>query len=256
MKVGREEMIGMLAAVESWVARDHKAEWQQWVDRCEYIGRQVSKVSGVSAIVVREPGASLSNRSPRVTIRWESARLGLTGARASNLLDKGDPRIALGGGGAGRPGPGSEELPGDTGISVVSAMMSPGDEKVVAQRIVEVLSAKHTLEPPATQLPPAANLSGRWNVEITYAAGTATHTLHLQQNGNRLEGIHQGNFLTRDITGTITGDAVSLASVVTERHGDSLVYRFSGTVSGETLSGALDLGEYLSATWVGRRPGA
>ena len=35
MKVGREEMIGMLVAVESWVKRDHEAEWKQWVARCE-----------------------------------------------------------------------------------------------------------------------------------------------------------------------------------------------------------------------------
>ena len=70
-------------------------------------------------------------------------------------------------------------------------------------------------------------------MDIRYAAGTATHMLHLQQDGNRLEGIHHGDFLTRDISGTISGDRVTLASVVTERHGDALTYRFTGTVTGE-----------------------
>ena len=112
MKVGREEMIGMLVAVESWVKRDHKAEWAKWVARCDYIAERVTKIPGVTAEVVREPGASLSNRSPRVSIRWDSTQLGLTGAEASDLLDKGDPRIALGGGGGGRgDGP---PMPGDT----------------------------------------------------------------------------------------------------------------------------------------------
>jgi uncharacterized pyridoxal phosphate-dependent enzyme len=257
MKVGREEMIGMLAAVESWVKRDHQAEWKQWVDRCDYIAQRVSKIAGVTATVQREPGASLSNRSPRVSIRWDSKQFGLTGADASDLLDKGEPRIALGGGGGGGGGGrGGQAAPtaGDTGISITSAMMSPGDEKIVAQRIVEVLSAKHTLKPTEPDAPPAANVSGRWLVEIRYAAGTTTHTLHLQQNGNRLEGIHQGDFLTRDVAGAIRGDAVTLASSVTERHGDSLNYRFSGTVSGETIGGSLDMGEYLSATWTARRP--
>ena len=101
MKVGREEMIGMLVAVESWVKRDHKAEWQQWVDRCEYIAQRAAKIPGVTAVVQREPGASLSNRSPRVTIRWDAKQLGLTGADASELLDQGEPRIALGGAGGG-----------------------------------------------------------------------------------------------------------------------------------------------------------
>src|SRR5688572_347447 len=115
MKVGREEMIGMLVAVESWVKRDHQAEWQTWIDRCEHIAGRVSKIPGVSATVQREPGASLSNRSPRVTIRWTSTELGLTGADASDLLDKGTPRIALagaGGGGGGGRGGQQQQLPG------------------------------------------------------------------------------------------------------------------------------------------------
>ena len=73
-------------------------------------------------------------------------------------------------------------------------------------------------------------------------------------NGNRLDGLHQGNFLSRDIAGAINGDAVTLASTVTERHGDSLNYRFAGKVTGETMTGTLDMGEYLAATWTARRP--
>ena len=242
MKVGREEMIGMLVAVESWVKRDHQAEWAEWVARCDYIAERASKVAGISAQVQREPGASLSNRSPRVTLRWDSQQLGITGADVSDLLENGEPRIALGGGGGG--GGGGRDLPGDSGISITSAMMQPGDEKVVAQRIVEVLSARHTLKPVEAPATPASNLSGGWDVEIKYAASGATHRLHLQQNGNRLDGIHQGNFLTRDVTGTISGDTVTLSSNVAERHGDSLNYRFRGKVSGDTLSGDLDLGEY------------
>ena len=159
MKVGREEMIGMLVAVESWVKRDHAAEWKEWVARCEYIGDRVAKIPGVTAIVQREPGTSLSNRSPRVSIRWDSKQLGLTGAEASDLLDKGDPRIALGGGGSGGRGDGPP-MPGDTGISITSAMMAPGDEKLVAARIVEILSAKRTLTPPEPEVAPSANLFG------------------------------------------------------------------------------------------------
>ena len=75
------------------------------------------------------------------------------------------------------------------------------------------------------------------------------------QTGNRLEGLHQGNFLTRDIAGTINGDTVTLASVVTERHGDALTYRFNGKVASGTIAGTLDMGEYLAATWTARKRG-
>jgi hypothetical protein len=43
------------------------------------------------------------------------------------------------------------------------------------------------------------------------------------------------------------------SSNVAERHGDSLNYRFRGKVSGDTMSGDLDLGEYRTATWTARR---
>jgi L-seryl-tRNA(Ser) seleniumtransferase len=115
------------------------------------------------------------------------------------------------------------------------------------------LAGKHVLKREEPPSPPQANVSGRWDVDIRYAAGAATHTIHLQQDGNRLDGIHRGDFQTRDISGAISGDRVTLASIVTERHGDSLVYRFTGTVSGGSMTGSLDLGEYLAATWTARR---
>ena len=252
MKVGREEMVGMLVAVESWVRRDHAAEWKQWVARCEHIAERLSKIPGVTATVQREPHDSLSNRSPQVAVRWDSSKLGLTGPAVAEILYTGEPRITVGGGGT----PSAQTASGDTGISIVVSMMAPGDEKIVAQRAFQVLSATHTLEPAQPPAPPVTNVAGRWDVEILYTASRATHTVHLQQNGNRLDGIHQGNFLTRDISGNINGDTVSLSSNITDRHGDALIYRFGGRVTGETMSGSLELGEYLAATWTARRPAA
>jgi len=51
------------------------------------------------------------------------------------------------------------------------------------------------------------------------------------------------------------GARVTLASIVTERTGDALSYRFTGELSGHTMSGTLDLGEYRSATWRATRTG-
>jgi L-seryl-tRNA(Ser) seleniumtransferase len=265
MKVGREEMIGALVAVENWVKRDHDAEWKQWVARCDYIADHASKIPGVTASVRREPGASLSNRSPRVDVLWDSEKIGITGPDVADILYNTEPRIALGGSrGPTQPRDAAGGGVHDSSLSIVASMMAPGDEKIVAQRIHQVLSAKHTRKPAAAPVAPVTNVSGRWEIDIQYAASKTTHTVHLQQSGNRVDGIHQGNFLTRDISGTISGDSISLASIVTERHGDALSYRFTGKItsrpssgdpsSGETISGALDLGEYLTATWTARRP--
>jgi L-seryl-tRNA(Ser) seleniumtransferase len=254
MKVGREEMIAMLVAVESWVKSDHDAIWKQWVARCQHIADRVSTIPGVTAVVRSQPGASRSNRSPNVAVRWDSKQVGLTGQDLTRILDTTEPRILLGGGGGGGGGQqGQPPLPGDTGVSMVPSTMAPGDERVVANRLYEILTAKHTLKPADVPAPPAADLSGVWDVEITYAASTTSHTLQLFQNGARVTGVHQGNFQSRDINGTVNGTGVALASVVTERHGDSLNYRFSGTAAGDTMSGTLDLGEYLAATWTAKR---
>jgi L-seryl-tRNA(Ser) seleniumtransferase len=242
----------MLVAVESWVKRDHDAEWKEWVGRCEQVATRLASIPGVKT-AVRGPEEGLSNRSPSLSVRWDSSKLGITGTEVADILYTTEPRIALNGSRAGSPAPDGS---GDTGITIVAAMMLPGDEKVVGQRVADVLSAKHSPKPAEEPAPPAANIAGRWDVEIQYAASSTIHRVYLQQNGNRLEGAHQGNFLNRDIAGTINGDAVALASNVAERHGDALTYRFSGKVAGDTMSGTLDLGEYRAATWIARRPAA
>jgi seryl-tRNA(Sec) selenium transferase len=67
-KVGREETMGMVAAVEAWVKRDHKAEWAKWLSYLDTISRSVTRVAGVTA-EVREP-KGLSNRSPALRSSW------------------------------------------------------------------------------------------------------------------------------------------------------------------------------------------
>ena len=82
---------------------------------------------------------------------------------------------------------------------------------------------------------------------------TSAHTLHLTQKGNDLGGFHQGEFMTREITGTIDGDSVRIRSAYGEQHGDSVNLTFVGKVNGDQMSGPLDMGEYLAATWTATR---
>src|SRR5882724_6257192 len=82
VKVGKEEIMGMLAAVEMWVKRDHKAEWKEWENRLDHIATAVKKVNGVTTNV-RQPNEGLSNRTPSLQISWDSAKLGITGTEVS-----------------------------------------------------------------------------------------------------------------------------------------------------------------------------
>src|SRR5690606_26026510 len=139
MKVGREEIVGMVVAVEQWVATRFEVEWQEWVRRAEVIAARVSTIPGVTATVAGDMPAQRSNRSPRVTIRWNTAERGRTGGRARGLPRAGGPRLA-GAGGARRAGAG-----GATGIPLRTPMRAPGDEQVVPDGVQAVLWPRHTL---------------------------------------------------------------------------------------------------------------
>jgi len=245
-KVGREETLGMLAAVEAWVKRDHDAEWKKWLSYLDTIHRRVSQVEGISA-AVREPNG-LSNKSPSLVISWDPAKLHVTGEEIAEEVARSKPRIALGAGGGFRRG--SPPETNNTSINITAWMMQPGDDKVVADRLFEVLSKKRSAKAaPAT---PAANLSGRWDVEVAFFSSKSRHTLTLEQDGNRLRGSHKGDFSTRDVFGMIDGDQVKLQSN-DSRPGDSITFTFAGSLSGDTISGPVYMGEYLNAKFTAKR---
>jgi D-glucosaminate-6-phosphate ammonia-lyase len=244
-KVGREETLGMLAAVEAWMTRDHAAEWKTWLGWLETVAKRVSTIPGVTT-TVREPNG-LSNRTPSLSISWDPAKLHITGPELADQLARTKPRIAVGAGG-GRPTAGAE---GMTSISVTAWMMQPGDDKVVADRIHGVLTA--TRPPRVTEMrAPSATVAGRWDVDIAFSSSQSRHSLMVEQDGNWLQGAHQGDFSVRDLTGMVEGSDVVIRSVE-RRPGSSVTFTFSGTVSGDTMSGQIHMGEYLTATFKATR---
>ena len=252
MKIGKEEIVGLVAAVEMWIQRDHKKEDEMWTGWMQTIADRVTKIDGVTA-AVREP-RGINNHSPGLSITWDPARLGITGEEVSNILWTTEPRIALnaggGGGGGGRGGRGASN---QTGISITAYMMMPEDVKTVADRVHQILSAKRPEWKPETPATPAGDLTGRWDVQIQFAAGTSEHVLYVKQQGNQLAGTHQGDFTARDFNGVISGDNVRISSNIGEVHGAALSYRFTGKLAGDSMAGDLDMGEYLGAKWTARR---
>jgi D-glucosaminate-6-phosphate ammonia-lyase len=250
-KVGREETLGLLAAVEAWVKRDHDAEWKKWLSYLDTISRRVSAIDGIETSV-REP-MGLSNHSPALIVSWDPAKLHVTGEEVAEELARTKPRIALAGGeGGGRNR--REPDNGKTSISITAWMMQPGDDKIVADRIHEVLSIKRSPRPePAA---PETNLSGRWDVNVEFFSSKSQHVLFLQQDGGRVNGSHKSDFSVRDVQGTIEGGQIKLRSNTAERgSGDSIPYIFAGTGSGDAFSGTLYMGEYLNAKFTAtRRP--
>jgi L-seryl-tRNA(Ser) seleniumtransferase len=122
LKCGKEEIIGMLTAVEVWLARDHRAEWDQWQSWLDHIAAEVTRIEGVATEILLPE--DLSNHSPRLKIRWQTN--GLSGLDLERDLLNGNPRIVL-----------SEASPDS--ITIMPYMMSAGEERIVADCVTQRL---------------------------------------------------------------------------------------------------------------------
>jgi L-seryl-tRNA(Ser) seleniumtransferase len=121
MKVNKEELIGMMVAVEQYVKRDHAAEWKEWEKRIKIVADTVTPLTSVSTeTFVPE----ISNSVPHLRIKWDLSKI--SAAEATKRLREGDPSIEL--------RPGAKDC-----IEVAVWMLQAGEAQIVAKRIREVL---------------------------------------------------------------------------------------------------------------------
>ena len=238
-KLDRDEILGMVAAVEDWLERDHEGEWKRWLSWLEVISKKVTQINGISTKVI-EP-VNLNNKYPVLHIIWDPEKFYVTGYEIAEEVGRNKPRIALGN---------RDEPDGTTSIQITPGHMQAGEEKIVADRLFEVLSKKRSPKPEMKT--PATNLSGRWDVEVHYALSTSQHSFMIEQDGNWIQGTHKGDMDTKNMVGTIDGDEVKIKSTI-PIVGNIIIYLFSGKVSGDTISGDIHMGEYLTAKFTAKR---
>ena len=122
-KVGKEEIIGMVKALELYLKEDHDALAKEWQDRLEGISKELTKIPGVSTSFFTP---DIANHVPHMQIMWDS-RISVTPQQVSKLLRNSKPAIVIGGG-EGRPG-----------LVMCSFMLQPGEDKVVAEQLSRIL---------------------------------------------------------------------------------------------------------------------
>ncbi len=122
MKVNKEEILGMLVALELYLNRDHEAEWKLWESQIQMIHDAAASVKGVTAeIHVPE----VANHVPSLNITWDQSIVKLTGGEARTKLSQGHPSI--------------QTVGGKDSLGITTWMMQPGQERIVARRVQEVL---------------------------------------------------------------------------------------------------------------------
>lgn len=121
MKVGKEELCGLLAAVERYLKVDHAAEWKLLEDRVASIR---SDLKGIDGVRTDRHVPEIANELPHATVEWDESR-GLTSKQVLDKLEAGDPPIRV-------QNPARGKL-------LISVWMMRGDEhKIVGRRLREI----------------------------------------------------------------------------------------------------------------------
>ena len=124
-KVNKEELLGMMIAVESYLKRDHKAEWAEWEKRGKAIA---DSIAGIKTIKTNTWIGEIANHVPHLQIRWDQSAVKISYADAMKKMRDGEPSIEL------TPGP-------SDCLTIGVWTLQRGEEQIVARRLREVLKA-------------------------------------------------------------------------------------------------------------------
>jgi L-seryl-tRNA(Ser) seleniumtransferase len=122
-KVGKEEMLGLLAAVEEYVQRDHEADIRLWRGFMESIAKDLRGIGTVTAEVY-VPGAG-GHPVPYLRVQWDPNRLRLKYSDCAQQLRDGEPAIEINA--------------ADDGLTLASYNLYPGEERIVGYRLRGIL---------------------------------------------------------------------------------------------------------------------
>lgn len=124
MKVNKEEVLGMLAALELYLSKDHQAEWKMWEDQIDLISESAKSITGVETNIHVPPHA---NHVPSLKIRWDQSKVNISPDNVRKILREGSPSI--------------ETVGNKNEIGITTWMMVPGQEKIVAKKIKKILKS-------------------------------------------------------------------------------------------------------------------
>jgi len=125
-KVGKEEIVGMVKAIELYLKEDHEALNKEWQRRLEFISSQITKIPTVTTSY---PPMEIANHVPHMIIKWDEKRIPMTPRDAGKALRSGKPSIVLSTGDRGEA------------LSMNSFMLQPDEEKIIARELVKLFKA-------------------------------------------------------------------------------------------------------------------
>jgi L-seryl-tRNA(Ser) seleniumtransferase len=137
MKVAKEEIVGLVAAVDWFLNQDDAALEAEFQKRADLIAARVKTLSTVDTKTFIPP---VANHVPHLLITYDQNRIKISATEVMQKMREGKPRIELNPGTGGSPA--SAGLPGGSNTIIVGVwMLQPGEDAIVAQRLHEVLQS-------------------------------------------------------------------------------------------------------------------
>jgi L-seryl-tRNA(Ser) seleniumtransferase len=128
LKVSKEDMVALWAAVERYFRIDHQVEEREWVRRLSEIEKSLA---GIPTVTTQRLVPPIANRVPHLLVFWDEKRLGIDRERVTRAMAEGNPSIALG----------RVSGTGDRGLLISVFQLKSGEERIVAARLREILQA-------------------------------------------------------------------------------------------------------------------
>jgi uncharacterized pyridoxal phosphate-dependent enzyme len=137
MKVAKEQIVGMVAAVDWFVDQSEETMQKQFMARAERISATVRTIPTLTCRIVVPP---VANQVPHLLIKYDQDKVKISPKEVLIKLRQGTPSIEL------NPATGSNHgsagIPADEQTIVVGVwMLEPGEDMIVAKHLLEVLAA-------------------------------------------------------------------------------------------------------------------
>jgi seryl-tRNA(Sec) selenium transferase len=226
MKVSKEDVIGVLAALEVWFEhRDPAVELARWNADLSTIAGVVT-LPGVTTQVITPKGVV---KVPRLRVSWDVARYGLDGEGLRLAVLEGEPRVML-----------DDMSTTANSVDIDPFGLQPGE----AAQVGKAIAAALRMARPAVATPAVANapdISGEWDVLVSFLHGERKHRLKLQQEGEAITGHQRSEQFDGDVRGKLGPDGVQLIFLA-RYEGTTISYRLEGAVKNGRIEGSVALG--------------
>jgi uncharacterized pyridoxal phosphate-dependent enzyme len=227
MKVSKEDIIGVLTAVEHWFEeRDHAGERQKRYDDLQVIAERIGALHGVGGEIIEPSGV---DRVPRLRVYWDRWQYPLEGLALRERVLDGEPRIML-----------DDNSAAENSIEIDPFQLQPGEAAQVGDAIAAVLR-EASGDVPAKARPPATEIAGNWELRVEFLQGSRTHWLSIEQQGPELAGHQRSAHFEGPVNGWLSGDAIQL-SFTSRFEGSTICYFLDGEVRDGGMSGSAVLG--------------